>query len=77
MVWSLRMGAWSHINMSYVSQTNLETLPYPDRNPLLDALDENPVPSVDEKAEGEAVIEVSFLTRVEGRADNVDLYGRV
>jgi hypothetical protein len=33
---------------------------YPDRNPLPDRLDVS-VPIVDEKAEGEATIEVSFL----------------
>jgi hypothetical protein len=32
--------------------------PYPDRNPLPDFLTEDPVPPIDEKAEGEAVIEV-------------------
>lgn len=32
--------------------------PYPERNPLPDILNENPVPSIDEKAEGEAIIEV-------------------
>jgi hypothetical protein len=37
------------------------TSPYPDRNPLPDLLDEAPIPTVDEKAEGEATIEVSFL----------------
>ena len=36
----------------------LRDSPYPDRNPLPDRLDE-PVPTVDEKAQGEATIEVS------------------
>jgi hypothetical protein len=34
------------------------SLPYPDHNPLPDLLDE-PAPQVDEKAKGEAIIEVS------------------
>jgi hypothetical protein len=33
--------------------------PYPDLNPIPDLLDDQRVPTVDEKAEGEAVIEVS------------------
>ena len=33
--------------------------PYPDLNPLPDLLEDQRVPTVDEKAEGEAVIEVS------------------
>jgi hypothetical protein len=37
------------------------TSPYPDRNPLPDLLDNESVPKVDEKAEGEAVIEVSSM----------------
>jgi hypothetical protein len=37
------------------------TSPYPERNPLPDRLDDEPIPTVDEKAEGEAVIEVSFI----------------
>jgi len=35
--------------------------PYPDRNPLPDVLDDEPVPTVAEKAQGEATIEVSLF----------------
>lgn len=48
--------------------------PYPDRNLLPDLLDDKPVPTVEEKAEGAGVVEVSFLTCVEDRADDVDVY---
>ena len=48
--------------------------PYPGRNPLPDLLEEAPVPTVDEKADGEAVIEVSFLGRFKGKADDADIY---
>jgi hypothetical protein len=48
--------------------------PYPYINPLPNVLDDQRVPTVDEKAEREAVIEVSFLICVEGRADSVDVY---
>lgn len=34
--------------------------PYPDRNPLPDLLKDDPVPPVDDNAEGEAVIEVGI-----------------
>lgn len=37
------------------------TSPYPDRNPLPEFLDDEPIPTVDEKAGGGATIEVSFL----------------
>lgn len=33
--------------------------PYPDRNPLPDLLEDEPVPKIDEQADGEAIIEVS------------------
>jgi hypothetical protein len=36
--------------------------PYPESNPLPDLLEDEEVPKVDEKAEGEAVIEVSFVS---------------
>jgi hypothetical protein len=36
--------------------------PFPDRNPLPEYVADEPIPPVDEKAEGEAVIEVSFNT---------------
>ena len=32
--------------------------PYPERNPLSDLLEDEPVPRVDEQADGEAIIEV-------------------
>ncbi len=36
--------------------------PYPERNPLHELLEDEEVPKVDEKAEGEVVIEVSFVS---------------
>jgi len=36
--------------------------PYPENNPLPDLLEDEEVPKVDEKAEGEVVIEVSFIS---------------
>jgi hypothetical protein len=36
--------------------------PYPESNPLPDLLEDEVVPEVDEKAEGEVVIEVSFVS---------------
>jgi hypothetical protein len=50
--------------------------PYPESNPLPDLLEDEEVPKVDEKAEGEAVIEVSFVSwrLEEGEADDIDIY---
>jgi hypothetical protein len=51
------------------------TSSYPERNPLPDRLDDEPVPTVDERARGEAMIEVSFISRFEGEgANDVDIY---
>jgi hypothetical protein len=47
---------------------------YPNSNPLPDFLDDEPVPTVDEKAEGEAIIEVSSPDRDRGQADDADIY---
>jgi len=38
--------------------------PFPDRNPLPEYVADEPIPLVDEKAEGEAVIEVRFQTKM-------------
>jgi hypothetical protein len=52
--------------------------PFPDRNPLPEYVTDEPIPPVDEKAEGEAVIEVSFNTNYHhDLADCTDLYGRI
>jgi len=49
--------------------------PFPDRNPLPEYVTDEPIPSVDEKAEGEAVIEVRFETKIfQHLADYIDLY---
>jgi hypothetical protein len=49
--------------------------PFPDRNPLPEYVTDEPIPPVDEKAEGEAVIEVRFGTKVyQHLADCADLY---
>lgn len=39
--------------------TQPRTAPYPKENPLPPILNDEPVPTIDEKAEGEATIEVS------------------
>ena len=44
--------------------------PYPDRNPLPDLLKDDPVPEVDDKAEGEAIIEVENPVLVKSCADS-------
>jgi hypothetical protein len=38
--------------------------PFPDRNPLPEYVTDEPIPTVDDKAEGEAVIEVRFQTKI-------------
>jgi hypothetical protein len=50
--------------------------PYPESNPLPDLLEDEEVPQVDEKAEGEAVIEVCFISSSfhGGGADETDVY---
>ncbi|KAH7355297.1 hypothetical protein BKA65DRAFT_498097 [Rhexocercosporidium sp. MPI-PUGE-AT-0058] len=48
--------------------------PYPDRNPLPDLLNDDPAPEVDEKAEGEAVIETYT---VEFERDGTPLRGHI
>jgi hypothetical protein len=39
--------------------------PYPAENPLPTILDDEPIPSIDEKAAGEAIIEVNVTPQVE------------
>jgi hypothetical protein len=38
--------------------------PFPDRNPLPEYVTDEPIPTVDDKAEGEAVIEVRSQTKI-------------
>jgi hypothetical protein len=38
-----------------------DNAPYPDKNPLPDIITDVPVPTIQENAEGEAVIEVSLI----------------
>lgn len=38
-----------------------DNAPYPDRNPLPDLVTDVPVPTIEEQAAGEAVIEVSLI----------------
>lgn len=40
--------------------------PYPEKNPLPDALDDVPVPDFEMEVEGEAVIEVGFSVHLKG-----------
>jgi hypothetical protein len=50
--------------------------PYPESNSLPDPLEDEEIPKVDEKAEGEVVIEVSFVSWGfnGGEADDTDVY---
>jgi hypothetical protein len=49
--------------------------PFPDRNPLPEYVTDEPIPPVDGKAEGEAMIEVRFETNIyQYIADHIDLY---
>ena len=38
--------------------------PFPDRNPLPEYVTDEPIPPIDDKAEGEAVIEVSLQIKI-------------
>jgi hypothetical protein len=52
--------------------------PYPDHNPLPDLLDDEQVLTVDEQAEGEAVVEVSHISIwLEDVTDPADIYCRI
>jgi Thiolase-like protein type 1 additional C-terminal domain len=48
------------------SQPRRDGSPYPDRNPLPDAITDVPVPLIDEQVEGEATVEVSLRSICSG-----------
>jgi len=47
------------------SKPRADNLPYPAHNPLPSILEHNSTPAVDETAEGEAIIEVSYSYNVD------------